>query len=71
MESVIQQSCFTCDFRPDRIFCDMPADSLQAFDEIKSLATYPAEHDPVRRRAAGSRHLSTVRWPSQAFHLCG
>ena len=54
MESVIQQSCFTCDFRPDRVFSDMPADSLKAFDEIKSLATYPrntilfAEGRPVR-----------------------
>src|SRR5271167_3895966 len=54
MESAIQQSCFTCDFRPDRIFCDMPGDSLKAFDEIKSLATYPrntilfAEGRPVR-----------------------
>ena len=41
MESAIQQSCLTCDFRPDRIFCDMPLDSLKAFDEIKSVATYP------------------------------
>ena len=54
MESVIQQSCLSCDFRPDRVFCDMPANSLEAFDEIKSLATYPrntilfAEGRPVR-----------------------
>jgi CRP/FNR family transcriptional regulator len=54
MEKVIQQSCFTCDFRPDRVFCDMPVESLKAFDEIKSLATYPrntilfAEGRPVR-----------------------
>ena len=54
MESVNQQSCLTCDFRPDRIFCDMPADSLKAFDEIKSVANYPrntilfAEGRPVR-----------------------
>ena len=54
MESVIQQSCFACDFRPHGIFCDMPADSLKAFDKIKSLATYPrntilfAEGRPVR-----------------------
>jgi CRP/FNR family transcriptional regulator, cyclic AMP receptor protein len=44
----------TCDFRPDRLFCDMPADSLKSFDEIKSLASYPrstllfAEGRPVR-----------------------
>src|SRR5664279_1414230 len=54
MERVIQQSCLSCDFRPDRVCCDMPANSLEAFDEIKSLATYPrntilfAEGRPVR-----------------------
>ena len=54
MESTIQSSCLTCDFRPDRLFCDMPAESLKAFDEIKSRATYPrgtvlfAEGRPVR-----------------------
>ena len=41
MESTHQSSCFTCDFRPDRLFCDMPAESLAAFDEIKLLASYP------------------------------
>jgi CRP/FNR family transcriptional regulator, cyclic AMP receptor protein len=54
MESTIQSSCFTCDFRPDRLFCDMPAESLKAFDEIKTLTTYPratvlfSEGRPVR-----------------------
>jgi len=54
MESTIQSSCLTCEFRPDRLFCDMPTDSLRAFDEIKSLATYRrstllfAEGRPVR-----------------------
>ena len=54
MESAIQQSCLTCDFRPDRIFCDMPVDSLKAFEEIKSVGTYPRntilfkEGKPVR-----------------------
>jgi CRP/FNR family transcriptional regulator, cyclic AMP receptor protein len=54
MASVNQQSCLTCDFRPDRIFCDMPADSLKAFEEIKSVGNYSrntilfAEGRPVR-----------------------
>ena len=54
MESKIQSSCLACDFRADRLFCDMPAESLKAFDEIKSLASYPratvlfAEGRPVR-----------------------
>ena len=54
MESTIQSSCLTCDFRPDRLFCDMPAESLKAFDEIKSPASYArgsvlfSEGRPVR-----------------------
>jgi len=54
MESTNQSSCLTCDFRPDRLFCDMPAESLRAFDEIKSPALFPrgtvlfAEGRPVR-----------------------
>jgi CRP/FNR family cyclic AMP-dependent transcriptional regulator len=54
MESMMPSSCVRCDFRPDRMFCDMPAEALLAFDEIKSLATYPkstvlfTEGRPVR-----------------------
>src|SRR5271157_1246886 len=54
MESMMQSSCVTCDFRPDRVFCDMPAESVRAFDEIKSVALYRrnavlfAEGRPVR-----------------------
>ena len=54
METVPLPSCLSCEFRPDRIFCDMPADSLHAFDEIKRLAVFPrntvllAEGKPVR-----------------------
>jgi len=50
----MQSSCVTCEFRADRVFCDMPAESLRAFDEIKSVATFPkgavlfAEGRPVR-----------------------
>jgi len=50
----LQSSCVTCDFRPDRVFCDMPAESLRAFEEIKSVALYRrntvlfAEGRPVR-----------------------
>jgi len=29
-----------CDLRPDRIFCDLPADALEAFDAIKSIGLY-------------------------------
>jgi len=54
MESTMQSSCVTCDFRPDRFFCDMPHESLKAFDKIKTVALYRrnamlfAEGRPVR-----------------------
>ena len=54
MGTTVQSSCVTCDFRPDRFFCDMPTESLKALDEIKSLASYRrntvlfAEGRPVR-----------------------
>jgi len=41
MESAIQLSCFDCSLRPARIFCDLPADALEAFDAIKTIALYP------------------------------
>ncbi len=41
MESAIHQSCFDCNLRADRLFCDLPAEALQAFDNIKSLNLYP------------------------------
>ena len=40
MESTQAQSCLSCEFRPDRTFCDMPADTLREFDAIKSLGSY-------------------------------
>jgi CRP/FNR family transcriptional regulator, cyclic AMP receptor protein len=41
MESAIQPSCLDCSFRPDRIFCDMPTDALQAFNAIKNHSVLP------------------------------
>ena len=37
----VQQTCIECAMRPDRIFCDLPADALEAFDVIKSIALHP------------------------------
>jgi CRP/FNR family cyclic AMP-dependent transcriptional regulator len=54
MESATNQSCFTCELRPDRVFCDLPADALRSFDEIKQIAlvqrgaTLFAEGKPAR-----------------------
>jgi CRP/FNR family transcriptional regulator, cyclic AMP receptor protein len=41
MESATHQSCFDCNLRADRLFCDLPAEALQAFNSIKSLNLYP------------------------------
>jgi CRP/FNR family transcriptional regulator len=41
MESATQQSCFDCPLRPDRLFCDLPTDALEAFDAIKTIVRYP------------------------------
>jgi CRP/FNR family transcriptional regulator, cyclic AMP receptor protein len=41
MENAIQQSCFDCSLRPDRLFCDLPSEALEAFDSIKSVVLYP------------------------------
>jgi len=41
MESATQPSCYYCELRPDRLFCDMPVDALQLLDTVKSLAIHP------------------------------
>ena len=41
MESATHHSCFDCNLRADRLFCDLPAEALQAFDSIKSINLYP------------------------------
>jgi CRP/FNR family transcriptional regulator, cyclic AMP receptor protein len=54
MENAIEQSCFDCSLRPDRVFCDLPAGALEAFDSIKSVVIYPRnatlfeENSPAR-----------------------
>src|ERR1700758_4800115 len=37
----IIESCLTCKMRADRIFCDLPTPSLQAFETIKYATAYP------------------------------
>ena len=41
MESAIQQSCLDCILRPDRLFCDLPSQALQAFDTVKERLSCP------------------------------
>lgn len=36
------ESCLTCKFRADRIFCSLPGPTLQAFENIKFTSAYPA-----------------------------
>lgn len=37
----IVESCITCKMRTDRIFCDLPPNALQAFENIKYATAYP------------------------------
>ena len=41
MESTINHSCVDCALRTDRLFCDLPANVLQALDAIKTFAAFP------------------------------
>jgi CRP/FNR family transcriptional regulator len=41
MESACNTSCFSCELRPDRKFCDLPSDALKAFDSIKRVVLFP------------------------------
>jgi CRP/FNR family cyclic AMP-dependent transcriptional regulator len=36
----MQKSCLECVVQPDRLFCDLPAETLGAFDLIKSVTQY-------------------------------
>ena len=37
----IIESCLTCHLREERLFCNLPEDTLRTFDAIKQLTTYP------------------------------
>ena len=37
----IIESCLTCKTRTERLFCDLPAPALQAFESIKYATAYP------------------------------
>lgn len=41
MDCACNTSCFSCELRPDRFFCDLPSDALQAFDAIKTVTLFP------------------------------
>lgn len=60
MESIANHSCFKCELRPDRTFCDLPTDALQAFDQIKELTQIPR----------GTILFSEGRQPRGIFLLC-
>ena len=54
------QSCFRCQMRPDRVFCDLPADALQEFDSVKTLS----------RVSRGEQLFSEGRLPRGVYVLC-
>jgi CRP/FNR family cyclic AMP-dependent transcriptional regulator len=60
MDSATHPSCFSCELRPDRVFCDLPADALQTFDAIKTVTLYPR----------GATLFAEGRQPRGVFVLC-
>ncbi len=60
MESASHPSCFNCELRPDRVFCDLPSDALQSFDSIKDVSV----------AARGSLLFSEGRPPKGIYVLC-
>lgn len=60
MERVANPSCLRCELRPDRVFCDLPSDALQSFDEIKATSVYPR----------GATLFGEGRQPKGIFVLC-
>lgn len=59
MESTTH-SCFKCEMRPDRTFCDLPPAALQAFDQVKELIQV----------ARGTMLFAEGRQPKGIFLLC-
>lgn len=53
-------SCMQCASRPHRAFCDMPPAPLQAFEAMKSIASYPK----------GAFLFAEGRPPRGVFVLC-
>lgn len=41
MESALRPRCLDCALRPDRVFCDLPTNALEAFDRVKSTIACP------------------------------
>jgi CRP/FNR family transcriptional regulator, cyclic AMP receptor protein len=60
MESATHTSCFNCELRPDRVFCDLPAEALHAFDSIKEITIVPR----------GATLFAEGRQPRGIFVLC-
>src|SRR5579872_2935232 len=40
MACAVQFRCIDCTLRPDHAFCDLPPDTLEAFENIKTTALY-------------------------------
>ena len=56
MESAIQPRCLDCALRPDRVFCDLPTNTLEAFDRVKSTIACP-QHTVLFREGQPARSV--------------
>lgn len=60
MESAAHESCLDCQQRPERVFCDLPAETLQAFDGIKTFFQF----------ARGAKLFREGQPPRGVYVLC-
>jgi CRP/FNR family transcriptional regulator len=74
----IIENCLKCPFREDRLFCDLPNDTLRALQEIKATSVYPKgallclEGQPARGvfvLCTGRAKLSTTSVEGKAIIL--
>jgi len=59
MESVLHAGCRECVVRPDRLFCDLPAEALEAFDSIKTASEF-ARGATLFREGSASKGMFVV-----------
>lgn len=54
------RSCYKCELRPNRTFCDLPSDALQAFEAIKTISLV----------SRGATLFTEGRQPKGIYILC-
>ena len=51
----IIESCITCPYKQDRLFCNLPPGALKRLSEYYCLGDLPEGSETIRRRTIGAR----------------